>query len=51
MNKGISLQELAAKLEKIEAGKKDLVVPTTKMAMEGGETLIIGNGEQTKYKT
>lgn len=50
MNKGIPITELAAKIEAIEAGKKDIVAPSTKMRMEDGKTLIIGeNGKREKY--
>lgn len=42
MNKnGMSLQDLAREIERIEAGKKDLVVPTTKMSMFSGRDLFI----------
>ena len=51
MNKGISIVELAAQIEKIEAGKRDLKVPSSKMKMERGETLVIGsNGDSERYK-
>lgn len=51
MNKGIPITELAAKIEAIENGKRDLVVPTNRMSMHEGRTLVIGdNGNSGEYK-
>lgn len=51
MNKGISITELAAQIEAIERGKKDLVVPSTKMRMQDGRKLIVGtNGDREDFK-
>jgi hypothetical protein len=51
MNKGISITELAAQIEAIENGKRDLKVPSDKMTMQGGETLIVGtNGKSDKFQ-
>lgn len=41
MNKGISLTELAAILEKVEREKRDYLVPSPKMEMVGGRDLEI----------
>jgi hypothetical protein len=50
MNKGMNIVELAAQIQKIENGKKDLVVPSTRMAMKDGKTLMIGdNGNSGEY--
>lgn len=42
MFKGMSITELAAKIEAIESGKKDLIVPSTKMEMVNGKDLVVG---------
>lgn len=44
MNQGISLSELANQLERIESAKRDFIVPSTKMKMEGGRALRIDDG-------
>lgn len=51
MNKGISITELAAQIEAIERGKRDLVVPSTKMRMQDGQRLVVGtNGDREEYR-
>ena len=48
MNKGMSLQQLAAEIEKVEAGKMDYVVPTMKMEMQNGNSILLDRGDDSR---